>query len=216
MGEKSKPRGESRLFMEILRIILGSLRPELRKAAQNIANFLPEGLRKEWVGRIIGGFAQWIEKQPLGGFQESISDFVEIISDEISKITKKQKEEIQEELKIKIEKVRQLLNQGLENIIKVENIQEEKEKQLQRIEAFKEIFMAMKELEELVSPPKEVEEKKIDWEKVFEELRNWKEVVLRSGEKFLEKVKEIDKKLDEEANKIEEFRKQRKRWWRLR
>jgi hypothetical protein len=70
---------------EALRIAVGAIRPELRKAAQWIVNQLPPALRQEWLGRIIGALAQIVERTEILGIQESISDAIEIISDEIGK-----------------------------------------------------------------------------------------------------------------------------------
>jgi len=76
---------------ETLRIAVGAIRPELRKAAQWIVNHLPPALRQEWIGRIIGALAQIVERTEILGIQESISDAIEIISDEIGKQVREKK-----------------------------------------------------------------------------------------------------------------------------
>lgn len=53
-------------------------------------------MRRPILERIIDFFAQYVERMNILGIQESISDMLEIISDEIGKQIGKTKEEIKE------------------------------------------------------------------------------------------------------------------------
>jgi len=213
-------------FKEFLRIIVGAIRPELRKIAQEFVKFLPEGLRKEWVGRLIGSLAQFVEKKDMFGIQEAISDMIEITSDEVSKQVKKPKEEVKEKIGANYieEMFLKQLEEAKRKIAEAENIENEKERQKKIIEAQTEIFKAYLEaLTEITkSTHKEIEvkeEKKIDWEKVFNRIgealnKTWEQIKEKTPsayQKTKDVVKTVDKKAEEWASKIEELRKKVKK-----
>jgi hypothetical protein len=209
-------------FKEFLRIIVGAIRPELRKIAQDFVKVLPEGLRKEWVGRFMGSLAQFVEKSDIFGIQETISDMIEITADEVAKQIKKPKEEIKEKIGAKrIEEIfAKQLEEATRKIAEAENIENEKERQKAIITAETEIFKtyleAISELTKSTQEQVEIKEgKKIDWKKVFNEIKKalnktWekaKEETPKGYQKTKEAVKTMDQKAEELADKIAELRK---------
>ncbi len=189
---------------EAIRIIIGAIRPELRKIAKEIVNYLPPALRKEGIGRIIGALAQIVERTEILGIQESISDAIEIISDEIDKQVREKKgkkEEIDSmnELKKMLENARERLRQA-ENVKNVKEVRDRIIAELQAYDAIVEIF---KTIEEKYVPK---EERKIDWERVGERLKEVMKVINEQGiqkalefikEKYPEAKEEIKRQIDE-------------------
>jgi hypothetical protein len=170
---------------EALRIAIGAIRPELRKAAQWIVNQLPPALRQEWLGRIIGALAQIVERTEILGIQESISDAIEIISDEIGKqVRRKAKPEEIDELK----EIRKILENTKERLRQAENVEDEKNRIIAELQAYESILEVFKTIEEKYVPK---EERKIDWERVGERLKEVMKVINEQGiQKAIEFVKE--------------------------
>jgi len=186
---------------ELIRQLLGVVRPEIRELAHKLLNLLPSQLRKEWIGRIIGFIAQRIEKKNLGGFQESISDAIEIISDEIGKQVKERKAKKEEidainELKRILENVRERLRQA-------ENIEDEKNRIISELQAYESILEFFKTMEEKYVPK---EKRRIDWERIFGKLKEIINVINEKGirraiefirEKYPEAKEEVKRQRDE-------------------
>jgi vacuolar-type H+-ATPase subunit I/STV1 len=160
---------------EVIRIIVGAIRPELRRAAQGIVNYLPPALREEWIGRIIGALAQIVERTEILGIQESISDAIEIISDEISKQVqrKARSEEINE-----LERLRKILENARERLRQAENVEEVRDRIIAELQAYEAILEIFKRIEEKYVPK---EERKIDWERVGERLKEVMKVINEQG-----------------------------------
>jgi Na+/phosphate symporter len=175
---------------EAFRILVGAIRPELRKAAQEIVNYLPPALRKEWVGRIVGALAQIIEKTEIFGIQESISDVIEIISDEISKQVREKKDK-KEEID-SMNEIRKMLENTRERLKQAENVEDEKNRIIAELQAYEAILEIFKTIEEKYVPKEEKkEEKKIDWAKLEEKLKEIIKVINEQGiQKAIEFIKE--------------------------
>jgi hypothetical protein len=188
---------------EVIRIIVGAIRPELRRAAQEIVNYLPPALRQEWIGRIIGALAQIVERTEILGIQEPISDAIEIISDEISKQVqrKARPEEINE-----LREIRRMLENARERLRQAENVEEVRDRIIAELQAYDAILEIFKTIEEKYVPK---EERKIDWERVGERL---KEVMKVINEQGIQKALEFIKEKYPEAN--EEIRRQKRKFLR--
>jgi DNA repair exonuclease SbcCD ATPase subunit len=111
------------------------------------------------------------------GFQEAISDAIEIISDEINKQVrerkaKKEKIDAMNELKRMLENVRERLRQA-------ENIEDEKNRIIAELQAYESILEIFKTIEEKYAPKKE--ERRIDWSKVGERIREIIRVINEQG-----------------------------------
>lgn len=195
---------------ELIRYIVGALRPELRSIAIKIVGILPEPLRKVWVGRVIGAFAQFVEKRNIFGLQESISDMIEIIADEIGKQIQVNKERVRKELNL--EHIKNLLLQRLEEarqkISEAENISSALEKEKKILEAEAELLIAYittltelnKKIEGILPPEKA---KKIDWNKIFQVIYN-KLGKLKNA--IRDKAIVLDEKAEEIAHRIKRIR----------
>lgn len=195
---------------ELIRYIVGALRPELRNMATKIVGILPEPLRKVWVGRVIGAFAQFVEKRNIFGLQESISDMIEIIADEIGKQIQVNKERVKRELNL--EQIKNLLLQRLEQarqkISEAENISSALEKEKKILEAETELLIAYittltelnKKIEGILLPEKA---KKIDWNKIFQVIYN-KLGKLKNA--IRDKAIALDEKAEEIGRKIKRIR----------
>lgn len=195
---------------ELIRYIVGALRPELRNMATKIVGILPEPLRKVWVGRVIGAFAQFVEKRNIFGLQESISDMIEIIADEIGKQIQVNKERVRKELNL--EHIKNLLLQRLEEarqkISEAENISSALEKEKKILEAEAELLIAYittltelnKKIEGILPPEKA---KKIDWNKIFQVIYN-KLGKLKNA--IRDKAIVLDEKAEEIAHRIKRIR----------
>lgn len=195
---------------ELIRYIVGALRPELRNMATKIVGILPEPLRKVWVGRVIGAFAQFVEKRNIFGLQESISDMIEIIADEIGKQIQVNKERVKRELNL--EQIKNLLLQRLEQarqkISEAENISSALEKEKKILEAETELLIAYittltelnKKIEGILPPEKA---KKIDWNKIFQVIYN-KLGKLKNA--IRDKAIALDEKAEEIGRKIKRIR----------
>jgi hypothetical protein len=166
---------------ELIRQLLGAVRPEIRELSRKLLNILPPQLRKEGIGRIIGFLAQRIEKRDMGGFQEAISDAIEIISDEIGKQvrSKARPEEIDE-----LKEFRKMLENARERLRQAENVEEVRDRIIAELQAYESILEFFKTIEEKYVPK---EEKKIDWEKIFGKLK----------EKYPEVKEEVKKQKNE-------------------
>lgn len=195
---------------ELIRYIVGALRPELRNMATKIVGILPEPLRKVWVGRVIGAFAQFVEKRNIFGLQESISDMIEIIADEIGKQIQVNKERVKRELNL--EQIKNLLLQRLEQarqkVSEAENISSALEKEKKILEAETELLIAYittltelnKKIEGILPPEKA---KKIDWNKIFQVIYN-KLGKLKNA--IRDKAIALDEKAEEIGRKIKRIR----------
>jgi len=176
-------------YKEIIRQIVGAVRPEIREVARKLVDFLPPQLRKEWVGRIVGFLAQRLEKMDLAGFQEVISDAVEIISDEISKQIREKK--VRNKEIDMINEVKRILENARERLMQAENVEDEKDRIIAELEAYQTITEVFKKIEEKYVPK---EERKINWEKVFLKIggiiKDVKEKGLEGLNYLLEKTKE--------------------------
>jgi DNA repair exonuclease SbcCD ATPase subunit len=182
---------------ELIRQILGALRPEIRGLARKLVDFLPPQLRKEWVGRIIGFLAQRVEKMDIAGFQESISDAIEIISDEISKQVRERKAK-EEEIDM-MREIRKILENARERLRQAENIEDGKNRIIAELQAYESILEVFKTIEEKYVPK---EERKIDWEKVGERLKEVMKVINEQGiQKALEFLKEKYPEVREEIRR---------------
>jgi flagellar biosynthesis/type III secretory pathway chaperone len=170
---------------EAFRIAVGAIRPELRKVAQWIVDQLPPALRQEWLGRIMGALAQIVERTEILGIQESISDAIEIISDEIGKKVRRkaQPEEIDE-----LKETKKILENALERLKQAENVEDEKNRIIAELQAYEAILEIFKTIEEKYVPK---EEKKIDWAKIGEKLKEIIKVINEQGiQKAIEFIKE--------------------------
>ena len=184
---------------ELIRQAVGIIRPEIRAFARKLVGILPPQLRKEWIGRVIGFIAQRIAKTDLLGFQEAIANAVEIISDEIGKQVKEKsnrKEDIDfmNETKSTLVDIRERLRQA-------SNIEDEKNRIIAEIRAYQDIVKFFKEIEEKFIPKSE---KRIDWEKISEKIKNIENII---KEQNLKDIKEIVK------NQKNEFLKGLKEGW---
>jgi phage-related tail protein len=211
---------------KLLGPVIGALRPELRNFARKIVDILPENIRTELVGRLIGASAQFVERIDWLPFKESISDAIEVVADEIGKQVRKPKEEVKEKIGAKYieEMFLKQLEEAKRKIAEAEDIENEKERQKKIIEAQTEIFKAYLEaLSEITkSAQKEIEEKggkKIDWEQVFNKLgqvlnKTW-EKIKSGGQKAYETTREAVRAIDESArtaaSRVEEIRKKVRR-----
>jgi hypothetical protein len=162
---------------EALRIAVGAIRPEIRRIAQWMVDRLPPALRQEWIGRIVGALAQIVEGTEILGIQESISDAIEIISDEIArqvreKKAKKGEIDAMNELKRILENARERLRQA-------ENIEDEKNRIIAELQAYESILEIFKTIEERYAPKKE--QRRIDWSKVGERIREIIRVINEQG-----------------------------------
>jgi hypothetical protein len=208
---------------KLLGPVIGALRPELRNFARKIVDILPENIRNELVGRLIGASAQFVERIDWLPFKESISDAIEVVADEIGKQVKKPKEEVKE--KIGAKRIEEMFAKQLEEakkkISEAENIENEKERQKAIIAAETEIIKAYLEaisgLTKSTQEQVEVKEgKKIDWKKVFNEIKKalnktWekvKEETPKGYQKTKEAVKTMDQKASEMGKKMKELSKE--------
>jgi hypothetical protein len=194
---------------EAIRIVVGAIRPELRKAAQEIVNYLPPALRKEWIGRIIGALAQIVERTEILGIQESISDAIEIISDEIGKQVRRRArpEEIDE-----LREIRKILENARERLRQAENIEEVRDRIIAELQAYESILQVFKTIEEKYVPK---EERKIDWEKVGERLKEVMKVINEQGiQKAIEfiRAKYPEVKTAAEQKRGEVWERMKKAW----
>jgi hypothetical protein len=181
---------------ELIREILGFFRPEIRERARELVDVLPPGLRRPIIGRFIGFLAQRVEKMDLLGMQEAISDAIEIISDEITKeVRRKAKPEEIDELK----EIRKILENTRERLRQAENIEDEKNRIIAELQAYESILEVFKTIEEKYVPK---EERKIDWAKVGERLKEVMKVINEQGiQKALEFIKEKYPEAKEEIKK---------------
>jgi hypothetical protein len=194
---------------EAIRIVVGAIRPELRKAAQEIVNYLPPALRKEWIGRIIGALAQIVERTEILGIQESISDAIEIISDEVGRQVRRkaQPEEIDE-----LREIRKILENARERLRQAENVEEVKDRIIVELQAYESILQVFKTIEEKYVPK---EERKIDWEKVGERLKEVMKVINEQGiQKAIEfiRAKYPEVKTAAEQKRGEVWERMKKAW----
>jgi hypothetical protein len=167
---------------ELIREILGFFRPEIREYARKLVDVLPPRLRHPIIGRVVGFLAQRVEKMDLLGMQEAISDTIEIISDEITKeVRRKVKpEEIKE-----LEELRKMLENARERLKQAENVEEVRDRIIAELQAYEAILEIFKTIEEKYVPK---EERKIDWAKVGEKL---KEIIKVINEQGLQKAIEF-------------------------
>jgi urease gamma subunit len=159
---------------EALRIAVGAIRPEIRKAAQWIVDQLPPALRQEWIGRIVGALAQIVERTEIWGIQESISDAIEIISDEIGKQVREKKAK-KEEIDL-MNELRKMLENARERLRQAENVEEVRDRIIAELQAYEAILEIFKTIEEKYVPK---EERKIDW--VGEKLKEIIKVINEQG-----------------------------------
>jgi urease gamma subunit len=186
---------------EAIRIIIGAIRPELRKTAKEIVNYLPPALRQEGVGRIIGALAQIVERTEILGIQESISDAIEIISDEIDKQVREKKGK-KEEIN-SMNELKKMLENARERLRQAENVEDEKNRIIAELQAYESILQFFKTIEEKYVPK---EERKIDWERVEGRLKEVMNFINEQGiqkaiefikEKYPEAKEEIKRQIDE-------------------
>jgi intein/homing endonuclease len=185
---------------ELIREILGFFRPEIRERARELVNVLPPSLRHQMIGRFIGFLAQRVEKMDLLGMQETISDAIEIISDEITKeVRRKAKPEEIDELK----EIRKILENARERLRQAENVEEVRDRIIAELEAYEAILEIFKTIEEKYVPK---EERKIDRERVEERLKEVMKFINEQGiqkaiefikEKYPEAKEEIKRQIDE-------------------
>lgn len=185
---------------ELIREILGFFRPEIRERARELVNVLPPSLRHQMIGRVIGFLAQRVEKMDLLGMQETISDAIEIISDEITKeVRRKAKPEEIDELK----EIRKILENARERLRQAENVEEVRDRIIAELQAYEAILEIFKTIEEKYVPK---EERKIDWERVGERLKEVMKFINEQGiqkaiefikEKYPEAKEEIKRQIDE-------------------
>lgn len=198
---------EKQELKEILRIILGALRPEMRELAREVVNVLPESTRKEWVGRLVGSLAKIVEKKDIFGIQKILSYAIEIISDEIGKTIKKPEEETEIDKMIGI---KEKLKEIQERLKRAENVEEEKTKIIEELKAYKEILEIIKQITTEKIP--EEQRKEIDWEKIFNKIQELARITQEKGieglKTAMEKLKEIDQKAGELADIIERKRRE--------
>jgi urease gamma subunit len=168
---------------EALRIAVGAIRPEIRKAAQWIVDQLPPALRQEWIGRIIGALAQIVERTEILGIQESISDAIEIISDEIGRQVREKKAK-KEEIDL-MNELRKMLENARKRLRQAKNVEEVRDRIIAELQAYEAILEIFKTIEEKYVPK---EERKIDWAKVGERL---KEIIKVINEQGLQKAIEF-------------------------
>jgi hypothetical protein len=167
---------------ELIREILGFVRPEIREYARKLVDLLPSRLRHHMIGRVVGFLAQRVEKMDLLGMEEAISDAMEIISDEITKeIRRKAKPEEIDEL----EELRKMLENARERLRQAENVEEVRDRIIAELQAYEAILEIFKTIEEKYVPK---EERKIDWAKVGEKL---KEIIKVINEQGLQKAIEF-------------------------
>jgi hypothetical protein len=167
---------------ELIREILGFVRPEIREYARKLVDVLPSRLRHHMIGRLVGFLAQRVEKMDLLGIEEAISDAMEIISDEITKeIRRKAKPEEIDEL----EELRKMLEDARKRLKQAENVEEVRDRIIAELQAYEAILEIFKTIEEKYVPK---EERKIDWAKVGEKL---KEIIKVINEQGLQKAIEF-------------------------
>ena len=167
---------------ELIREILGFVRPEIREYARKLVDVLPSRLRHHMIGRVVGFLAQRVEKMDLLGMEEAISDAMEIISDEITKeIRRKAKPEEIDEL----EELRKMLEDARKRLKQAENVEEVRDRIIAELQAYEAILEIFKRIEEKYVPK---EERKIDWAKVGEKL---KEIIKVINEQGLQKAIEF-------------------------
>ncbi len=196
--------------IEILRQVLGFLRPEMRGVATKIVNVLPTGVKHPIVGRLLGLFAQKVEEVDIKGLQEILSDVLEMISDEIvNEATNLERKKELGELK----ELKKLLENARERLQRAEDMEQEKEKILQELTAFKEIIRAMKQIEEIFVPEEKKKEIKIDWNKIFQKIDAAYKIIKETAtEKIIPELKKVFtevytetkgtiKKLDQKASR---------------
>jgi hypothetical protein len=184
---------------ELIREILGFLRPEIRERARELVDVLPPRLRHHMIGRVVGFLAQRVEKMDLLGMQEAISDAMEIISDEITKeVRRKAKPEEIDELK----EIRKILENTRERLRQAGNIEDEKNRIIAELQAYESILEIFKTIEERYVPR---EKRRIDWERIFGKL---KEIINVINEKGIKRAYEFLKEKYPEAK--EEIRRQKR------
>lgn len=186
-------------FQEILRIVLGGFRGEIKNFARSIVDYLPESLRVSVVARVIGVLAQIVEKTNIAGFQEIISDAIEIISDEIGKQVKKPEKE-------KLINLRSMLENIKKRLEGAENIQSEKDRIIEELKALQEIINVFKTLEELIEGKEEEKKPEIDWDEVLNRINKVIDAVKIGGINAWEMIKEIDREARRMAGIIERKR----------
>jgi hypothetical protein len=177
---------------ETVRQLLSLIRPEIIEIADKLVESLPEDLRKEWISRIMGLIAQHIERMDIGGFQEAISDVIEIISDEIGRHAEAVRPK-EEEINVTNE-LKKILRNSQERLGQAENVEEERDRIITELLAYAQILEFYKAIEQRYAPKQE----RIDWEKTFEKLRDTlqttypkvKEEVKKQLNEFLGAVKE--------------------------
>ena len=170
---------------ELIRQLLGLVRPEIRDLARRLVRLLPSQLRHPIIGRIVGFLAQRIERMDLIGLQDSLADAVEIMSDEITKQVqnKAPKEKIDE-----LEELKRMLENIRERLKRAENIEEEKNRIIAELQAYQSILEFFNTIEQKYVPE---EKRKIEWEKIFKKLGDVINVVNEKGiQKAVEFIKE--------------------------
>ena len=162
---------------EALRIAVGAIRPEIRRIAQWMVDRLPPALRQEWIGRIVGALAQIVERTEILGIQESISDAIEIISDEIGRQVRERKVK-KEEIDL-MNELRKMLENARERLRQAENVEEVRDRIIAELQAYESILEIFKTIEERYAPKKE--QRRIDWSKVGERIREIIRVINEQG-----------------------------------
>jgi uncharacterized phage infection (PIP) family protein YhgE len=214
---------------DIIQTMIGSVMPLARKQiADLVKKILPKEIKKPWIASIIGGIAQIVERRaklPLN-LQESFSNLIEAFAREIAAQSEDTPKEAKEKIGAKrIEEIfAKQLEEATRKIAEAENIENEKERQKAIIAAETEIIKAYLEaisgLTKSTQEQVEVKEgKKIDWEKVFNEIKKalnktWekvKEETPKGYQKTKEAVKTMDQKAEKLADKLEELRKKIRR-----
>lgn len=174
---------------EILRVLIGGIRPEIRQAAKKLVELLPEKARIPAIGRLVGALAQIVEKQNIFGIQEILSDAIEIVSDEIGKqVDKKTKDELQKHKKTLEEALEEVNKKARERLEKAQNVEEEKNRILEELKALDEILEEMKKIEKKYVPEEKKKEKKIDWDKIFQKINEGYQEINRKAESWAERI----------------------------
>ncbi len=191
--------------IEVLRIILGGFREEIRSGARKLVDILPEPLKKKWIGRVVGVLAQIVERFDLKGIEEIISDAIEIASDEIGRqLAKSEKKEEVEILK----EAKKILEDAKERLKKATDIEAEKNRIIAELQAFADILNVLKMIEERFVPEEEKKEIKIDWNKIFQRIdaaykiikKTATEKIIPELEKAYTETKETIKKINQKAS----------------